>query len=91
MELEVQDVVEIVLLRCPFPLRFLRVADPMSYELFTRISVSPLESQGIFDLFLPSSLQQGTTPWMQLIVQRRGLRSMADMILGRWDHAPAWL
>ena len=32
---------------------------------------------------------RGTTPWMQLVVQRRGLHSMADMILGRWDHVPA--
>ena len=36
-------------------------------------------------------LSRGTTPWMQLVVQRRGLHSMADMILGRWDHVPAWL
>ena len=25
----------------------------------------------------------------QSVVQRRGLRPMADMILGRWDHVPA--
>ena len=30
----------------------------------------------VFEVF---NLQRGTTPWMQLVVQRRGLRSMADI------------
>ena len=55
------------------------------------LSLSLCETLGINRYLLFFSKSRGITPWMQLVVQRRGLHSMADMILGRWDHVPAFL
>ena len=55
--------------------------------LYEGMCLKPIESKGTFVF----KLSRGETPWMQLFVQRRGLHSMADMILGRRDHVPAFV
>ena len=66
-----------------FGIQFPRRATGFLYLLATLVSESALTFLNV------EGRGQSHGPWMQLVVQRRGRRSMADMTLGCWDHVPA--